>query len=134
MRRVDLSWPIVAVTAACSLLLGVGGAYLWLPRSGAMVPASPGVGPAAPSTETASGPLPDVAIDLSDDAITKAGVVVSSVTLSQTTGNIRLSGVVEPDAYRQAVVTPLLSGRVTRVAVTLGERVARNAALVEIYS
>ena len=134
MRRVDLSWPVVAVTAACLVLLGVGGAYLWLPRSGATVPASPGVSPAASPPETASGPLPDVAIDLSDDAIAKAGVVVSSVALSETTGNIRLSGVVEPDAYRQVVVAPLVSGRVTRVAVTLGERVARNAPLVEIYS
>ena len=32
------------------------------------------------------------------------------------------------------VVAPLVSGRVTRVAVTLGERVSRNAPLVEIYS
>ena len=71
---------------------------------------------------------------LSDDAITKAGVAVSPVTVSETTASIRLSGVVEPDAYRQVVVAPLVSGRVTRVAVTLGERVARNAPLVEIYS
>ena len=134
MRRVELSWPIVALSAACLVFLGVGGAYLWLPRSGVMVPAGPAVGPAASPPETASGPLPDVVMSLSDDAVAKAGVVVNPVTVSETTGNLRLSGVVEPDAYRQVVVAPLVSGRVTRVAVTLGERVARNAPLVEIHS
>ena len=134
MRRVELSWPIVAVSAACLVLLGVGGAYMWLPRSGEMAPVSAGSGPATSPAATASEPLPDVAIDLSDDAIAKAGIVASPVTVSETIGSIRLSGVVEPDAYRQVVVAPLVSGRVTRVAVTLGERVARNAPLVEIYS
>jgi membrane fusion protein, heavy metal efflux system len=134
MRRVELSWPIVAVGAACLVLLGVGGTYLWLPRSGQMAPVSAGGGPVTSPAATASEPLPDVVMTLSDDAVTKAGIVVSPITVSETTGSIRLSGVVEPDAYRQVVVAPLVSGRVTRVAVTLGERVARNAPLVEIYS
>src|SRR5687768_15056776 len=50
------------------------------------------------------------------------------------TGRLRLAGVVAPNAYREVVVTPLASGRVTRVAVTLGEQVVRGASLVEIYS
>ena len=134
MRRVELSWPIVAVTAACLVLVGVGGAYLWLPRSGEVAPASPASSPVTSPVATASGPLPDVVMSLSDDAITKGGIVLSPVTMSETTGDIRLSGVVEPDAYRQVVVAPLVSGRVTRVVVTLGERVVRNAPLVDIYS
>jgi RND family efflux transporter MFP subunit len=134
MRRVELSWPIVAGAAACLVLIGVGGAYLWLPRSGEVTPASAASSPVTSPAATASGPLPDVVMSLSDDAITRAGVVLSPVTMSATTGNIRLSGVVEPDAYRQVVVAPLVSGRVTRVPVTLGERIARNAPLVEIYS
>jgi len=60
--------------------------------------------------------------------------MVSPVTVSETTSTIRLSGVVEPDAYRQVMVAPLVSGRVTRVAAMLGDRVARNTPLVEIYS
>jgi RND family efflux transporter MFP subunit len=134
MRRVQLPWPTVVVAAVAFILLGVGGAYLWLTRTAAPVPIAASVAPAAPAPDIGSGPLPDVVIALSDEAVVRAGVVVSPVTVSETTGTLRLSGVVEPNAYRQVVVAPLVSGRVTRVAVMLGERVARNAPLVDIYS
>lgn len=133
MRRVQFTWPALVAAAVVFVFLGVAGAYLFLPRPGAVVPSS-GSAPAAPTPAIGSGPLPDVVITLSEDAVAKAGVVISPVTMSDTTGTIRLSGVVEPNAYRQVDVAPLVSGRVTRVAVTLGERVARNAPLVEIYS
>lgn len=133
MRPVQLSWPIVAVGAVGLVLFGAGGAYLWLPRPGVSAPANVS-GAAAPMSETSSGPLHDVAITLSDEAVKRAGVVVSAATVSEATSRIRLSGVVEPNAYRQVVVAPLVSGRVTRVAVMLGERVATNTPLVEIYS
>jgi RND family efflux transporter MFP subunit len=116
------------------LLLGVGGAYLWLPRPGITAPISVGVASVAPTTATSTAPLPDVVIELADDAIAKAGIVVTPVTMSDATGTTRLSGIVAPNAYGEVVVAPLVSGRVTRVAVTLGERVSRNAPLVEIYS
>ena len=134
MKRIQLPWPVAAVGAVILVLFGVGGAYLWLPRPqvSAPVAAGGGGGPAAAGTST--GPLPDIAITLSDDALKKAGVVVSAVTASETASSIRLSGVVEPDAYRQVIVAPLVSGRVTRVSVMLGDRVARNTPLVEIYS
>src|SRR5687768_2998901 len=134
MRRVQLAWPTVVVAAVAFFLLGVGGAYLWLTRTAAEVRVSTSVAPAAPAPDIGSGPLPDVVIALSDEAVARAGVVVSPVTVSETTSSIRLSGVVEPDAYRQVMVAPLVSGRVTRVAVMLGDRVARNTPLVEIYS
>jgi RND family efflux transporter MFP subunit len=134
MRRLELSWPIVAAGAACLVLVGAGGAYLWMPRSGEIAGGDVSTVPLAPQRSTINGPLPDVAMNLSDDAIARAGVVLSPVIMSETTGNIRLPGVVEPDAYRQVVVAPLVSGRVTRVAVSLGERVSRNAPLVEIFS
>jgi cobalt-zinc-cadmium efflux system membrane fusion protein len=134
MRRVELSWPTVAFGGACLVLLGVGGAYLWLPRPGDVTLVKASNSPAVSPAATASGRLPDVAMSLSDDAIEKAGVVVGPVTISESSGSIRLAGVVEPEAYRQVVVAPLVAGRVTRVAVTLGEQVARNAPLVEIYS
>lgn len=134
MRNGQLSWPTVAIAALALVAVGVGGAYLWLPRTDASAPASGSGGPPAAAAENISGPLPDVVITLSDDAVKKAGVVVSPVSVSDTTSNIRLSGVVEPDAYRQVVVAPLVSGRVMRVTVMLGDRVARNTPLVEIYS
>src|SRR5687768_4419047 len=134
MRRVQLAWPTVVVAAVAFILLGVGGAYLWLTRTAAEVRVSTRVAPAAPAPDIGSGPLPDVVIALSDEAVARAGVVVSPVTVSETSGTLRLSGVVEPNAYRQVIVAPLVSGRVTRVAVMLGDRVAKNTPLVDIYS
>jgi cobalt-zinc-cadmium efflux system membrane fusion protein len=134
MKGVQLSWPTVGVVAVGLVLAGVGGAYLWLPRPAVVAPVTAGDTTVAPAARVNVGPLPDVVVNLSEDALAKAGVVVGPVTVSETVGTIRLSGVVEPDAYRQVVVSPLVSGRVTRVAVTLGDRVARNAPLVEIYS
>ena len=133
MNRVQLSWPVVAVAAAGLVILGAGGAYLWLRPPAAPGPAN-AVAPAVPASDTGSGPLPDVEILLSEDAVARAGIVVSPMTVSETTGRLRLSGVVEPNAYAQVVVAPLVSGRVTRVVAMLGDRVARNAPLVEIYS
>ena len=41
---------------------------------------------------------------------------------------------VEPNAYRQVVVTPVVAGRLTTVAVALGDRVSRGQTLAQIYS
>lgn len=134
MTTVPISWPTLAAAAIAFVCLGVVGAYMWLPRPGVTAPINVGVGSVAPKTDTSSAPLPEVVIDLPEEAIAKAGIVVMPVTMSDATGTIRLSGSVEPNAYGEVVVAPLVSGRVTRVAVTLGERVSRNAPLVEIYS
>jgi membrane fusion protein, heavy metal efflux system len=133
MKRLQIPWPILACAAVGLVLLGAGGAYLWLPRADRAAPVSTAGSQVHPAGD-AGGSLPDVPITLSDDAAAKAGIVVSPLTASKTTGTVRLSGVVEPNAYRQVVVAPLTSGRVTRVAVVLGDRVARNAPLVEIHS
>lgn len=69
----------------------------------------------------------DSRIALSPDASNPAAPDTSSERL-------RLPGVVQPNAYRQVVVTPLVSGRVTRVLVTLGEAVRQGQPLAEIYS
>jgi RND family efflux transporter MFP subunit len=42
--------------------------------------------------------------------------------------------VIEPNAYKQVVVTPLVSGRVRRVFVALGESVHAGQPLAEIFS
>jgi membrane fusion protein, heavy metal efflux system len=134
MTSIRLSWPVVAVGAIGLVSVGVVAAYMWLPRPAVPAPVNAGIAPIAPTIDTSNGPLPDVIIELPEDAIAKAGIVVTPVTMSDATDTIRLSGIVEPNAYGEVVVAPLVSGRVTRVAVTLGERVSRNTPLVEIYS
>ena len=73
-------------------------------------------------------------VPLSQDAVERAGIVVASVTSGTSGTEIRLPGVIEPNAYRQVVVTPLVAGRVTSVGPALGDRVRRGQTLVEIYS
>ena len=132
MRGVALSWPAAFIVAASLVIAGIGSAYLFLPRPAPSTSTS--TAPAVSAPEVASKPLADVAITLSDEAVKRAGVVARQVRLSETTGSIRLSGTVEPNGYRQVVVAPLVAGRVTRVAVMLGDRVEQNTPLVEIYS
>ena len=47
---------------------------------------------------------------------------------------MRLPGVVEPNAYKQVVVTPIAAGRVTGVLVELGQRVGRGQTMARIFS
>ena len=64
----------------------------------------------------------------------RAGIVVAPVASGPSATEIRLPGVVEPNAYRQVVVTPLVAGRVTKVVPALGDRVRRGQTMAEIYS
>ena len=65
----------------------------------------------------------------------RAGIVVAPVTSGTSGTELRLPGVVEPNAYRQVIVTPLVAGRVTKVGPALGDRVRRGRqTLAEIYS
>lgn len=107
---------------------GTGGHAADMPsRAGAQqAPAAP-----APATDT---PLPDIVVPLSQDAVERAGIVLTPVASGSSAAEIRLPGIVEPNAYRQVVVTPLVAGRVTKVGAALGDRVRRGQTLAEIYS
>jgi len=90
--------------------------------------------PPPPTRQDPGAPLPDVTITLTPEAVARAGIVARPVEAGTTVSAIRLPGVVEPNAYRQVLVTPLVSGRVTGVRAQLGDRVRRGGTLAEIYS
>jgi cobalt-zinc-cadmium efflux system membrane fusion protein len=75
-----------------------------------------------------------VVVQLSQDAVKRAGIGVAPVATGSSATEIRLPGVVEPNAYRQVVVTPLVAGRVTKVGAALGDHVRLGHTLTEIYS
>ena len=79
-------------------------------------------------------PRPDLSLTLSKEAADRAGIVVSRVTTSTATGGLRVPAVVEPNAYRSVVVTPIAAGRVTSVSAQLGQHVRRGQSLAQIYS
>ncbi len=126
--RVTMHRGAAALVAIALLAAGAGATYL-LMRSDA------GAGGHVPDLPSPTGaPLPDVVVPLSQDAIERAGIVVAPVASGTSATEIRLPGVVEPNAYRQVVVTPLVGGRVTKVSLALGDRVRRGQTLAEIYS
>lgn len=139
--RVTMHKGAAALVAITLLAAGAGATYLLMQRNagpgGRVVevshPAGAQSAPAAPAA-TSNTPLPDVVVPLSRDAVARAGIVLAPVTSGGPGTEIRLPGVVEPNAYRQVVVTPLVAGRVTKVGPALGDRVRRGHTLAEIYS
>jgi membrane fusion protein, heavy metal efflux system len=134
--RVSVHPGVAALAAAAFILVGVAGTYLAL-RGRPTSPQPPHDSvPVAPVTMTSStgGPLPDVTITLTPDAVARAGLVIAPVTSATTASSIRIPGTVEPNAYKQVTVTPLVAGRVIRVASQLGDRVRQGQTMAQIYS
>ena len=145
--RLTMRRGIAILVAVVLLLTGAGATYLLMRtedggRTGTADNAAGG-GASAPSTGTAASPaaaesgsalLPDVVVPLAPEVVKRAGIVVAPVTSASSASRFRLPGVVEANAYRQVDVTPLVAGRVTRVAAELGSHVRRGQALAHIYS
>ncbi|HEU4694393.1 MAG TPA: efflux RND transporter periplasmic adaptor subunit [Vicinamibacterales bacterium] len=139
--RVTMHKGAAALVAIALLAVGAGATYLSMRNDGAAggpaanrpSPAGAQRSPGA-SGVTSNTPLADVVVPLSQDAVERAGIVVAAVTSGTSGTDLRLPGVVEPNAYRQVVVTPLVTGRVTKVGPALGDHVRRGQTLAEIYS
>ena len=130
-----------ALVAIALLAAGAGATYLFMRSDagagghvGDMSPPTDAQPSPAASATTGNAPLSDVLVELSQDAVERAGIVVAPIASGTSATEIRLPGVVEPNAYRQVVVTPLVAGRVTTVGPALGDRVRRGQTLAEIYS
>jgi cobalt-zinc-cadmium efflux system membrane fusion protein len=87
-----------------------------------------------PATEGGAATSPDVVVTLTRDAAERAGIALSHVHAQSVSDGLRLPGVVEPNAYRQVSVTPLVSGRVVGVSAQLGDRVRKAQSLAQVYS
>jgi RND family efflux transporter MFP subunit len=138
--RVALRWPLLVAGALVLLLVGAGLMYVVVRRAPAgapapsVAPASMGAASPAPEGDLRNDARSDVSVTLPPAAIQRAGIVVASVTSGGGAGRLRLPGVVEPNAYKQVVITPVVSGRVTRVLVELGQNVRRGQPMAEIFS
>lgn len=144
--RVTIHKGAAAIVGLALVLVGAGASYLFM-RSSAEMPermdasvvstsAAPASGaqPSSATTAPKNAPLSDVIVPLSAEAVDRAGIVVAPVANGTSAGGIRLPGVVEPNAYREVAVTPLVAGRVTRVSAELGASVRRGQTLAQIYS
>ena len=135
-------WLLTAVAAMASVALGAGGTYVYMRRSMTTtehparepVVSSPSPAIVGAGAMPADGTLPDVTITLTAEAVRRAGIVVAPVREGSEATVLHVPGIVEANAYRQVVVTPLVAGRVSVVSVSLGDRVVPGQALVQIYS
>jgi membrane fusion protein, heavy metal efflux system len=143
--RVTLRWPAVIAGAVALLAVGATVTYLVMrsalpatPATVSLPAASPESGATAGTVRTAPPPtrepLPEVAVTLTQDAIERSGIRLAPAVAGGGAATLRFPGVVEPNAYKQVVVTPLVAGRVTRVLAELGQSVRRGQAIAEIFS
>ena len=142
--RVTVQWPVLVLAAVVFLVVGAGAAYVGLRSRGQSAPVSAGANSGAvdaaptPAIEQKAipitAPLPDVMVTLAADAVQRAGIMVVPVAAGTASGGARAPGVVEANAYKQIVVTPLVSGRITRVSVELGQHVTRGQTMAQIFS
>jgi RND family efflux transporter MFP subunit len=145
--RVNVRWTVLGAAAVALLVAGGGATYFGLRSrapsesgsdqhpgmSGAR--SSPAGLAAEPVREpTASAPLPDVVVTISKEGIERARITVAAVAAGATSDGVRAPGVVEPNAYKQVIVTPIISGRITRVMAELGQPVQRGQAIAQIFS
>ena len=149
--RLTLRWPGLAAAGIALLAIGAGSTYLLMQKSAdSRQRLEAGAGPAdtSPAQKTQessaggnrssnvpSQPLPDIVVTLTQEAMKRAGIEVVSVTRAAAGSSaVRVPGTVEPNAYKQVVVTPLVAGRVTRVLAELGDQVRSGQTLLQVYS
>lgn len=136
--RGDTPWLRAAVAAVALVALGAIAMYVYLRRSMAAMDSAPIRSESTPAaggaTTGVDGPLPDLTMTLTPEAVRRAGITVTPVGHASETDSLRLTGVVGPNAYRQVTVTPLVAGRITSVSAELGDRVSRGQTLAQIYS
>lgn len=134
MTPVGRSTSGVWVVAALGLGLAAGAAATYLALGSRMLPPTASA-PTPPQTspETAAS-ASEPAILLSPDAVERAKIVVSPVELATPRSDVRTPAVIEPNAYRQVVITALVAGRMSRVNAELGQLVRRGDLLAEVYS
>jgi RND family efflux transporter MFP subunit len=133
-----VGWPALIAGGIALVAAGAGIAYVAVRPT---PPSNAGQSSAVSANQTSAGsptPAPNAAseavVTLTPEAIQRAGIVLAPVSTGDGTSALRLPGVVQPNAYKQVVITPLVSGRVTQVQAELGQSVRRGQPLAEIFS
>ena len=121
----------VAVGTPLVAAAGAMGMYFYLNAQQSALPA------AGSSTPAAGAVLPgdrEVAISLTPEASARAGIRTAPVRVGHVSSALKLPGIVEPNAYRQVVVTSLAAGQVRSVIGELGAHVRQGEPLATIHS
>jgi RND family efflux transporter MFP subunit len=137
-QPVKLSRAAAVLLALAFITAGVVVGYLLQGQDAApSVPAGDATAvavPMKPSAPPETEPAGEAVVTIAPEIAQRAGIVVERASEAKTSAALRVPGTVEPNAYRQVVVTPIAGGRVTRVLVELGDRVRRGQPLASVYS
>jgi RND family efflux transporter MFP subunit len=125
-------WVVPVVIGVLGAAAGGAGVVYWQSRHaemGAVTPAP--VNPVTAKPASLGGPA---IIDLSPDALSRAGIIVEAIASGQMSDRLRVPGRIEADAYKQVSVTPITAGRITDVHAEQGANVTRGQVLAQLYS
>lgn len=132
-RRIALRWPWALALALALVVAGAAAALWWSRPSLAPPPAAATRNPAPPA-DAAQPSGSEGRVSLTPEMASRAGIAIEPVMTAMESGELRLPGTVQPDAYRQVIVTSLVPGRVTAVSAALGDHVTAGQALAQIFS
>ena len=100
--------------------------------------AAPGAMPMPPASGSAAAPAADppaeVEIELTGDALARAGIKTTTVNAVESSASVRVPGTVMANAYREVKITPIVGGIVRAVPVALGDSVRRGAPVITLFS
>src|ERR1044072_6585867 len=116
---------LIVATVAIFALLIVLAAFLLL-RRGSDPPATK-----AEATEESATPNE---VKLSAEALKAAGIEMEGVTQPPAVATLKVTGTVETNPQQTQSVTTLVSGRVQRVAVVIGDRVRAGSVIAVVSS
>ena len=124
----------VAIAIGAPLLVAAGalGMYLYGRAARAPEPVIP-----APAGATVSSHVVDcheVELVLTEEAQTRAGIQTAAVRLGSLTHELAVPGAVEPNPYRQVLVSAAAGGQVRSVSAELGAQVRKGETLATIQS
>lgn len=134
-------WPVAVLAGAGLLAAGIAiGAVAWrqAPPEAASPPTAVAVADHADHADHAASmaatDASEPSVMLTPDMVERAGIATVAASSASASASLRIPGTVQPNAYKEIVVTSLAPGRVTQVHAQLGDRVTRGRALATIYS
>lgn len=141
-KQTNRRWAIVL--AAVLVAGALAGTWLWrrgnpFPRLGSrlsttasmpMTMPMPMQGPLSPPPESTQ----EIEISIPAELLARIRLEFAKVTESAVGAQIRVPGRVQPNAYKEVRVTPLVGGVVKQVSVELGQTVKRGQALAQVFS
>ncbi len=126
------------ILALAGLLILLASAAIWYGTrrqtstdeslAGRPVPKVATAPPAGPGSEAVG------ALQLPVEMVERAGLKSATIAVQPVTAALRTTATVQPNAYRETPIMPLVEGRVTRVNVQLGDTVREGQILATIFS